>query len=260
MLTGLVANAREAQVPDAGPVRVATSLATLKDCDDLTGLWIEPPPASRLMVCLAIEDSGVGMAKEVLDKAFDPFFSTHRPGRGLGLSAALGILKAHNAGLWIRTAPGQGTTLRVFFPVPGETDPGTSPVVARVAVPAGSRGLLLVDDDNDLQETLGEFLRDHLGYRIYQARDGLEAVDVYRREQGAIGLILMDATMPKMNGPDAFRVIRELDANARAILCSGFAEEAGAQVAKEFGFEEFLKKPFTLRMLQEKVQRVLGRA
>ena len=258
VLTGLLANAREAVAPAGGAIRIGTAIVSPEATGSQGGQWIHPAPLGEALVCLTLEDTGPGMAREVLAKAFDPFFSTHRPGRGLGLSAALGILKGHGAGLWVRTAPGKGTTFRVLF------QPAAAGLEAPADAPAPqadlSRTILLVDDDEDLQETLGEYLRDHLGYPVLQARDGLEAVDLYHLEQDRIGLILMDATMPRMTGPDAFKVIRELDPGARAVLCSGFSEEAGTKVAREFGFAEFLKKPFSLATLQETIVRVMGRA
>jgi len=260
VLAGLVANAREADADGPSPIRVSTRILEGGETEPPAGLWIHPPAAAKALVCLVIEDDGAGMTQDILDQAFDPFFSTHRPGRGLGLSAALGILKGHQAGLWIRTAPGAGTTILMAFPPMEEAALVVPPALEALPAQAKGMGILLVDDDEDLQETLGEFLRDDLGYPLLQARDGLEAVEVYRGERDRIGLILMDATMPRMTGPDAFRIIRELDPKARAILCSGFAETAGVQVAREFGFVEFLKKPFSLRNLQETIARVLGKA
>lgn len=256
VLDGLLANAREALGEAGGTIRISTRVQDLLEGEPASGHWIHLPPSAGPLVCLSIEDQGSGMTKEVLDRAFDPFFSTYRHGRGLGLSTALGILKGHNAGLWVRSAPGSGTTIRLLFPPAQDRSPEPSAPV----LPGGKRALLLVDDDEDLQETLGEYLRENLGYAVFQARDGLEAVEVYRREQAVLGLILMDATMPRMGGPDAFRAIRELDPAARAILCSGFSEEAGAKVAREFGFLEFLKKPFPLQALQEHIVRVVGGA
>jgi signal transduction histidine kinase len=255
VLAGLVANAREALEATGGTVLITTRLVGPGEAEALPGLWIHPPPGEGPLVCLCVEDNGAGMAQEVLDKAFDPFFSTHRPGRGLGLSAALGLLKGHGAGVRVLTAPGQGTRFQVLFPAAGPEAP-----LRNAAPPFGPerRTLLLVDDDPDLLDTLGEYLRDSLHYTVLQARDGIEAVEVYARERERIGLVLMDATMPRMTGPDAFRIIREQDPEARAVLCSGFSEEAGARVAREFGFLEFLKKPFSLRVLQEVVVRHLG--
>jgi signal transduction histidine kinase len=255
VLAGLVANAREALEATGGTIRITTRLVAPGQAEALPGLWIQPAPSEGPLVCLCVEDAGAGMAKEVLDKAFDPFFSTHRPGRGLGLSAALGLLKGHGAGVRGFTAPGQGTLFQVLFPPAGPELPHQP-----AAQPFGAqrRALLLVDDDADLLETLGEYLRDSLGYTVLVARDGLEAVEVYARERERIGLVLMDATMPRMTGPDAFRIIQEQDPEARALLCSGFSEEAGTRVAREFGFLEFMKKPFSLKTLQEAILRHMG--
>ncbi len=254
VLDGLVANAREALGEAGGLIRITTRVQHLGEGDPASGHWIHPPASAGPLVCLAVEDAGSGMTREVLDRAFDPFFSTYRPGRGLGLATALGILKGHGAGLWVRSAPGSGTTIRLLFPPAGAVEPAPEPV----PVPRGRRAILLVDDDEDLQETLAEYLRDTLGYTVFQARDGIEAVELHRRERDAVGLILMDATMPRMSGPDAFRAIRGEDPGAQAILCSGFSEEAGTKVAREFGFLEFLKKPFSLKVLQDHIARVVG--
>jgi DNA-binding response OmpR family regulator len=255
VLGGLVANAREALPPHGPDVRVFTEMFDPGCPEAAEGRWVAVPMREGPLPCLGVQDAGPGMSMEVLDQAFDPFFSTHRPGRGLGLPSALGILKGHGAGLWIRTGPGRGTTIRILL-LPWV--PETVAPIASMAQPGKRQGILLVDDDEDLQETLGEFLEEDLGYRLFQARDGHEAVEVYRRERDAIGLIIMDATMPRMTGPDAFRVIREADPQARAVLCSGFAEEAGNKVAREFGFVEFLKKPFGLTYLQGLLARLLA--
>ena len=255
VLTGLVLNAREAQGPGA-TVRVAVGLFR-PGVDNLgSGLWIQPALPGAEAVCLSVEDSGCGMTQEVLARAFDPFFTTHRPGRGLGLSAALGILRGHQAGLWVATAPGEGSSFRMFF-TPIRAEAAVEPAAPAAAAP-GRRRILLVDDDEDLQETLAEFLRDSLGYQVLQARDGVEAVEVFQQEHATIGVILMDATMPRMTGPDAFKAIRAAYPGAKGILCSGFSEEAGGQVALEGGFTEFLKKPFSLRTLEDALDRALG--
>ena len=257
VLSGLLLNAREAQGPGAGPIRLSTLLCRLDQPGVDSGVWIQAPPASAVAVCIQVEDSGSGMSDEVLERAFDPFFTTRTAGRGLGLSAALGILRGHDAGLWLSTTPGQGSTFRIYFapmtPEPSRSTPGPAPAEASLA--RGS--ILLVDDDEDLRETLHEFLHDVLGHPVFQARDGLEAVAVYGREQSSIGLVLMDATMPGMAGAEAFKAILGLNPQAKGILCSGFSEETGIQTAFEGGFVSFLRKPFPLKVLEEAVRQVL---
>jgi signal transduction histidine kinase len=256
VLIGLLVNAREAQGPD-GTIQVRTGVTPPDPAAGAAGVWIQPPPPGPASVWLEVQDTGSGMSQEVLDRAFDPFFTTHRPGRGLGLSAALGILRGHQAGLWVATAPGRGTTIRIVFAPALATAADRNPETLTLGGD-GRRTVLLVDDDEDLQETLAEYLREGLGYHVLQARDGVEAVETFRREHAEIGVILMDATMPRMTGPDAFRAIREEFPSAKAILISGFSEEAGSQVALEGGFAEFLKKPFPLRTLEEALARALG--
>jgi len=255
VLTGLVLNARESLGAKGGTIQVRTELCS-GGAFDAAGVWIQAPPPGPGAVCLVVEDNGSGMSREVLERAFDPFFTTHRPGRGLGLSAALGILRTHNAGLWVDTAKGRGTTFRIHFaPCPGDEprDQAAAPQERRVE----RKTILLVDDDEDLQEALAEFLREALGYPVLQARDGQEAVELYRRERERIGLVLMDATMPRLSGPDALQAILAFAPEARAILCSGGGEETW-RAAGATGFHGYLKKPFLLKTLQETVLRALG--
>jgi len=118
--------------------------------------------------------------------------------------------------------------------------------------------VLLVDDDEDLQEALGEFLRDVLGHPLLQARDGVEGVEMYRQAQDRIGLVLMDAMMPRLTGAEAFKQILALNPQAKGYLVSGFNEETGVRTALESGFLGFLKKPFPLWTLEEVVKQALA--
>ena len=256
VLTGLVLNAREALPASGGAIQVRTRLWR-RGPEQEPGVWIQQAPGGPETVCLEVADNGSGMSPEVLERAFDPFFTTHRPGRGLGLSAALGILRTHDAGLWVGSAEGRGSTFRIHF-LPGPEAVPAPAAAARLDRLAAPRTILLVDDDEDLQEALGGFLRDHLGYPVLQARDGLEAVELYRREGGRIGLVLMDATMPRLSGPAALRVIQGFAPEVKAVLCSGFSEEDGGRVASEAGFLGYLKKPFLLQTLQDTLERAMA--
>jgi len=246
VISGLLLNAAEALGPGGG-IEVRTELK--RAGEETRGVWINPPPDAAA-VCLSVEDDGSGMGPEVMERAFDPFFTTRRPGRGLGLSAALGILRAHGAGLWVDSVVGRGTCFRIHFapcPEAGLRDAAPAPRGPRKAI-------LLVDDDEDLQEALAGFLSEELGYQVLQARDGEEAVACYRRERERIGLVLMDAIMPRLSGPAAFEAIRAFAPEARAVLCSGCSEDAGCRAASEGGFLGYLKKPFLLRTLQETLE------
>jgi DNA-binding response OmpR family regulator len=254
VVTGLVLNAREAQKFKGAPIQVRVGLESPREAG--TGVWIENPASWEPAVCLTVQDAGSGMSRAVLNRAFDPFFTTRKAGRGLGLSAALGILRSHDAGLWVATTPGAGSTFRVYFSPATRLDLAAPPP-APAADPA-RKTILLVDDDEDLQDALGEFLRDVLGYPLLQARDGVEAVDLYRQQRERIGLVLMDAMMPRLGGAEAFRQILELNAEAKGFLCSGFSEETGSRTAREWGFQGFLKKPFPLKALEEAIQNAMA--
>ena len=256
VLTGLVLNAREAQRFIGPPIMVTAGLRVPEE-PGAGGLWIQPLPTQEPAVCLTVEDLGCGMSQEVLERAFDPFFTTGKPGRGLGLSAALGILRGHDAGLWVSTTPGLGTIFRLYF-TPAVLLPAAAAPEAAPKAPGARRTILLVDDDEDLQDTLGEFLRDVLGHPLLQARDGVEAVELYRQAQDSIGVVLMDAIMPRLTGPEAFKQILALDPQAKGYLCSGFSEETGNRTASECGFLGFLKKPFPLKALEDALHAVLG--
>jgi signal transduction histidine kinase len=255
VLAALVRNAGEAIGAGPGDIRIITGEP---GPDDRPGYWIHQPQPGRPEVCLTITDDGCGMRSEVLERAFEPFFTTRGQGRGLGLSTVLGILMAHGAGLWIATAPGRGTTVRIHFHPGAASGSLASPGAATSPAELPKRRIiLLVDDDEDLQETLAEYLRDVLGYPVLQARDGIEAVQVFQREMEAVGLVLMDATMPRMTGPAAFQAMRAIDPGVRAILCSGFSEETGGRLAAEAGFLGYLKKPFLLKSLEATLAAVL---
>jgi PAS domain S-box-containing protein len=198
---------------------------------------------------LEIEDDGPGMDRQTLDRAFDPFFSTKSRGRGLGLPAALGILKAHGAGLSIHSAPGQGC--RVTLALVAADVAAVAVPEAPAAVRPEATTVLLVDDEPLLRETIREILEEHFGLRVLEARDGQDALEVYDAHAGAIALILMDATMPRMGGIEAFEVIRGRHPGARALLCSGYSEALGNRTAEEHGFLGFLAKPYRISQLQE---------
>jgi CheY-like chemotaxis protein len=118
--------------------------------------------------------------------------------------------------------------------------------------------VLLVDDDNDLRETVGEILRNVLGLEVLEARDGVEGVEIFRQHANSISLVILDVTMPRMRGGEAFDAMRSIKPDLPGILCSGFSEEMGTKLAAEHGFVTFLKKPFPLKELQEAIQQATG--
>lgn len=257
ILRNLLQNGFEALHGHSGIVTLEAELRILESQDlELTG-WVERPGAGPHL-CLRVVDSGGGMEKETLSRAGDPFFSTKASGRGLGLAATRGILRSHGGGLWIASEPGKGTTICACFPV-AEGAPAFLPAPSSQHQEGDfqRKTLLLVDDEDPLREVMAEAIRDVMGFPLLEARDGLEGLEVLKAHADEIALVLMDAKMPRMNGIDAFQLMKEIRPDLKSILCSGYSEEFGLSTAQSFGFLGFLKKPFSLSALKEAIEKAL---
>jgi two-component system cell cycle sensor histidine kinase/response regulator CckA len=257
VIAGLIANAAEAIESGPGGIRLSLAMMYLSEEDLNRQDWVEPPP-SRNVVSLTVSDTGKGIAPELLGRIFDPFFSTKAAGRGLGLSAAIGIIRNHQAGLQVLSSQA-GTTFRIAFEPAQRTEfQESSALTGTLAVKVKS--ILLVDDDSDLRDVTAESLHDILGYQVLVARDGAEAVEVFRENADNISLILMDAIMPRLSGSKAFDAIKLIRPDAKAILCSGYGDEVGVEAVDRHGFVSFLKKPFSIKELSEAIEKALGQS
>jgi len=206
--------------------------------------------APGLYAYLEVTDTGSGMDAETQSRIFDPFFSTKFTGRGLGLATVLGIVRAHKGALKVYSEPGKGTSFKILFPVP--EDAGKD-VRTNGSPPADWRGqgtILLVDDVGSLID-LGARMLAHLGFTVLTATDGRQAVDLYRERGNEIDLVLMDLTMPQMDGAEAFDELRRLNPNVRVVLASGYSKEDVASRFAGKGLYGVLQKPYTLARLRE---------
>lgn len=253
VVSGLIANASESIEKD-GWIELALDRARRPEGQPPHGHWIEPPPATDV-VRLAVRDSGRGIPPGDIGRIFDPFFSTKAAGRGMELPAALGIVRNHKAGLLVASSP-KGTLFQICFEASGGEDAAeSSPVPAQATV---AKTVLLVDDDADLREVLTESLRDMLGYQVLEAKDGQEAVELFKENAGRISLILMDAVMPRLSGGKAFEAIKKIQPEAVAILCSGYGDDVGNEALAKHGFKGFLKKPFSIKDLAAAIEKALA--
>ncbi len=255
VILNLVTNASDAVGDAEGAISISTRVMDLDD------VYIAGTVASQKLdpgryVALEVSDTGTGIPAEIMDRIFDPFFTTKAAGRGLGLSAMLGILRGHGAGYKIYSERGRGTTFKLFFPAsvkPEARAPGTP---EEEVLPLHGT-VLLVDDEETLLATLPSAL-EHFGLHVLTARDGREAVDLFRRDPAAVDVVLMDVTMPRMDGREAFREVRKLRADARVILSSGYHEESVEGLRHE-GLADFIQKPYQLSELRRVLARVLAR-
>jgi signal transduction histidine kinase/CheY-like chemotaxis protein len=248
VILNLLTNASDAIGDQEGIIRITTRSLHLGPLDlvqDFEGQNLE----AGVFVALEVSDTGCGMSPEVQARIFDPFFTTKSLGRGLGLSAIQGILRGHNAGLRIDSEPGRGTTFKVYFRASALAMEETS----RAAVSA-RRSLdgtvLLVDDEVMITDSVSAML-DGMGLKVLVAHDGRQAVEVFQRERAGIDLVLMDLTMPHIDGLEAARLIHRLEPRMPVILSSGYSEHESIERGIGEQAVGFLQKPYSPQALYE---------
>ena len=208
-------------------------------------------------VILEVVDSGCGMDQATQARIYDPFFTTKFTGRGLGLAAALGIVRGHHGAITVRSAPGQGTTFVVAFPAAEVVAPAAPP--PQEAVPdAGGEGLILVVDDEDVVRRTARLTLDEYGYDVLTAADGAEAVDVFRRYGSRIRLVVLDMTMPVMGGEETIGHLRAIDPGIPVLAMSGYGEAEAMRRFDRTPADGFLQKPFAAPALAAAVRTMLG--
>ncbi len=262
IVMNLITNASEAIQSGAGVVSLSTST---RDCDAefLSHSRLEEKPAPGRFVCLEVADNGVGMDEETQQRLFDPFYTTKEMGRGLGMSAVLGIVRGHQGAIFVDSEKNRGTTIRVMLPaedaVPGHTasPSGTLERYAERSASGASRGTALVVDDEPSVCELCRRLVERLGFEALTARDGLEAVELFRQHVDDVALVLLDLSMPRMDGLAAFKEMRRMKSTARVILSSGFDERDATQRFEGEGLAGFVQKPYLLEDVEAAIERAM---
>jgi PAS domain S-box-containing protein len=244
VIMNLIINAAEATQPAGGVVEVAASL-----CEHLA--LDKAGPGAH--VSLAVRDNGCGMDEVTTARIFDPFFTTKFAGRGLGLAAVQGIVRAHNGTIRVESSPGSGSTFTAFFPV---TRIAAGPSGAATPASANGTGLILVVDDEPVVCRTAKAALERYGYSVLVAENGEEAVAAVKRFADPIRLIILDMTMPVLGGEEALKRIRVLRPALPVIASSGYAE---SEARTKFGQDiaGFLQKPYTARALIQKVHAAL---
>jgi PAS domain S-box-containing protein len=250
----LIINAGEATEGNAGRVTVSTAVRNV-GVDEL-GAFLTEHKTGGNYVALEVRDTGSGMDQETLKRIFDPFFSTKFLGRGLGLSAALGIIRGHKGALKVTSAPGQGTVFEVLFPAGAEAP--VQPRPREEVTLAPGQGVILVADDQEIvRNMMGQALT-RAGYEVLLAGNGAEALSVFSRNASRISVVLLDLAMPVMSGEEALPHLLAMKPGVLVIVCSGHDEKECKVKLKEPRVAGFLQKPYTSAALMTRVQTVLG--
>ncbi|HVW85429.1 MAG TPA: response regulator, partial [Bryobacteraceae bacterium] len=245
----LVINAAEAIGQQGGVVRVSTRMEHL--AQNTTGFYpAEELPAGDYVV-MEVQDDGHGMTEATRARIFDPFFTTKFTGRGLGLAAALGIVRGHRGGISVDSAPGAGTTFRIYLPT-GEMDGVAAPDDEDRAIELSGDGTVLVVDDEPIVRNVARVCLERYGYRVVPAEDGQQAIGLFAADPQSFSLVLLDMAMPGMGGAETLKHLRALRPDVTVIASSGYSEMEATERFGE-GLAGFLQKPYTAKQLAAKV-------
>jgi two-component system, cell cycle sensor histidine kinase and response regulator CckA len=262
VIVNLAVNARDA-MPDGGKLTIKTANVPAQEAEKLS--YKGMPPADYVRI--DVRDTGTGIPPEIIDKIFEPFFSTKEVGKGtgLGLSTVYGIVKQTGGFVYVDSETGKGTSFRIFLPRHHPEPEVVSDPVAVKEVPAeakprtdltGQGTILLVEDEEGLRSLNARGLRSR-GYSVIEASNGVEAMEALEEKNGAVDLVVSDVVMPEMDGPTLLRAMRVRNPDLKIIFVSGYAEDAFAKSLDEDEKFEFLPKPFTLSQLVGKVKETM---
>ncbi len=200
---------------------------------------------------LQISDTGCGMNPEPASKIFDPFFTTKFTGRGLGLAAVLGIVRSHQGSLRVNSLEGQGTEFMVLFPCSESPEAVTDSATTESTPSSVDAAVVLVVDDEEAVRNVARQMLERYGYEVVTAVDGVDGLEKFQERNQAVDAVLLDLTMPRLNGEDTLRELRRLDSSLPVVLSSGFSEQ---EIRGRFHGDtptSFLQKPYTAKTLAE---------
>ena len=245
VISNLVTNASEAMEDDTGKIVISTRV---QDCrrEMLRHCYLDENLTEGRYVVLEVRDTGRGIPPEMLTRVFDPFFTTKFTGRGLGLAAVLGIARGHGGGVCVSSEPGRDTKFEVLLPLAGGETP-ERPHERKVSVDEGNDAkagtVLLVDDEQAVRDVARQMLQ-RAGFRVLTATNGREALGVYEAHAAEIVCVILDMTMPVMDGKETFQEIRKMNERVRIVMSSGYNEQ---EVKRRFAGQRpsgFVQKPY----------------
>jgi len=252
VIMNLIVNASEAIGDKSGVISIRTGIMNLDDTYLADTFFDEDLPEGEY-ITLEVSDNGGGMNEETKQKIFDPFFTTKFKGHGLGLAAVLGIVRGHKGAIRVYSEPGHGTTIKVLLPA--QKTARQDPTAAAVTKSAGLTGMtiLIVDDEETVRDVVSQMLKQN-NLKVMTAANGKEGVQLFKKHSDEISMVILDATMPEMNGEETFRELQMIKSNVRVVLTSGYNEQDVTSYFVGKGLAGFIQKPFS----HEKLITVLG--
>ncbi len=250
VLLNLYVNAADA-MPGGGKLILKTKNETHLN---IKSNHYDPRPGKYVQ--LTITDSGTGIDNQTLERIFDPFFTTKGMGRGtgLGLASVYGIIKSHDGYIDVTSEKGHGTTFTIFLPASENDVEGTADTAAKLIKGSGT---LLVVDDEELVLKVGVNMLEKLGYTVLGAKNGTEAVDIFKANKDKIQMVILDIIMPDMGGGEVYDKIKAINPEVKVLLSSGYSVDGQAIELLERGCDGFMQKPFTMEELSGKITQIM---
>lgn len=252
-LLNLAINAGDA-MPRGGELTICTDVVDL----DETYCRTHPETAPGRCLFVSIADTGRGIPKDILQRVFEPFFSTKEPsqGSGMGLAMVYGIVKNHGGNIEVSSDQGQGATFKIYLPIVEES--GAAALASERGEPVRGAGRVLLAEDEELVREVTTRMLQSLGYQVVAMPDGEQAVDYFREHPGKIDVAVIDMIMPNMDGRETFQALKQIDPGIKAVLCTGYDRNERVQGALDDGILGFAHKPYDLKELSEALASVLN--
>ena len=251
VLLNLYVNAADA-MPNGGDLTLKTMNATHEAMKDKP---YDPKPGNYVL--LSVADTGIGMEEKIQKRIFDPFFTTKEMGRGtgLGLASAYGIIKGHGGYIDVESKKGRSTTFIIYLPASDQKV--YKEIEKDIQITEGTGTILLVDDEEMVLDVSAKMLK-NLGYSVFRARSGNEAIETYKNNKDHIDMIILDMVMPQMGGGETYDRLKEIDPDVRVLLSSGYSIDGKAKDILSRGCDGFIHKPFGMKELVGKTKEILA--
>ena len=251
VLLNLFINAADA-MPGGGDLFLKTTNTTH---ENLNGALFDPRRGNYVM--LTVIDTGRGMDRKTQEHIFEPFFTTKEMGRGtgLGLASAYGIIKGHDGYIEFDSRKGEGTTFRIYLP--SSEKKSKKVVKTEEELIKGTETILLIDDEKEIRK-IGRDILESLGYKVLTAGNGKEAVEVYKQNKDKIDIVILDMIMPGLSGGKVYNRMKEINADVKVLLSSGYSIDGKAKEILNRGCNGFIQKPYGIKEFSNKIREILN--